>query len=117
MVKVREMDDLFWVWVSTRPKKIIQMIADYPPDILYLLKTSNRRVTIEGYMEDGTFLVSVSGEFNCVAFDRQVFGVLPDDLEECDLPEEKEKLGTFLKTDKEVEQFLDHVCKKGHPEK
>lgn len=80
-------------WVSTRPKVVKELCLRLPPDRLYLLKTSKSRVTIHCYSEDGTVTVNVTGEYNRVLFSRQVFGIKPDDLEECDLPGENEDLG------------------------
>jgi hypothetical protein len=80
-------------WVSQRPARVRDLIQKYgfEPWKLYRLKSSNQRVTIYSYQEpkDGspvTLKVNVSGEFNLVAFERTVFGIPPDDLEECDLP-------------------------------
>lgn len=42
-----------------------------------------------------TCRVGVSGEFNLVTFERDVFGIDPKDLEECDLPGPDELLGTM----------------------
>jgi hypothetical protein len=42
-------------------------------------------------------------------FDRGVFGIKPEDLEECDLPKPEESLGTFLTKQKDVENFCDAV--------
>ena len=80
-------------WVRERPAAIRELIAKYKfdPWTLYRLKTSGHRVTLASFDEpiDGsppTLRVNVSGEFNAVAFERSVFGIKAEDLEECDLP-------------------------------
>ncbi len=73
-------------WTASRPPVIQDLIARFPHDELYRLKSSGHRVTIYSYSENGTMTVDVSGEFNFVAFERRVFGIMPDDLEPCDLP-------------------------------
>lgn len=93
-------------WLSTRPEIIRTLVARVPPFRLYLLKSSNHRVYPYAYGEDGTLTVIVSGEYNAVIFDRQVFGIDPDDLEECDLPPDDEPLGTILTEDEEVEDYI-----------
>lgn len=73
-------------WVASRPPTIQDLCARLPPDRLYRLVPSGSRVTLHSYEEDGTVTVDVSPEFNLTMFNRQVFGVAPEDLEECDLP-------------------------------
>ena len=50
-----------------------------------------------------TLTVNITGEFNLISFDQQVFGIDPDDLEECDLPVEGEPLGEALNEDEQLE--------------
>jgi hypothetical protein len=79
-------------WVRERPAPIREMIEQYKfdPWTLYLLKTSGHRVTLYSFDESKegppTLKVYVSGDYNAVAFERRVFGIKPEDLEECDLP-------------------------------
>lgn len=94
-------------WVKTRPPIVQEMCKKFPPNRLYKLKTSNHRVTLYSFSEDRTITVIVSGEYNAVVFDRKVFGIKPEDLEECDLPDKNEVLGTMLTEDKDVEKFID----------
>ncbi len=84
-------------WVKSRPVSIQAICDRLPPNRLYRLKPSGRRVTLYAYNEDGTLTVDVTGEYNFVVFDRRVVGVKPDDLEECDLPT-NELLGRNRKT-------------------
>lgn len=69
------------------------MAAKKPPELLYKLKSTGHRVIIYSYAEDGTVSVVVSGAFNLVAMNRIVFGIKPEDLEECDLPGPDDPVG------------------------
>lgn len=114
MAKINEFVDLAamneWTeWVATRPPIIQELIALLPPDRLYRMKTTGSRVTLVSYAEDRTVTVFVSGEFNAVMFDRQVFGVSPDNLEECELPAKDDFLGTLLTEPEQVDAFIDAV--------
>ena len=73
-------------WLATRPPAIQAMAQRVRPGRLYFLKTAKQRVYVHSYNEDGTVTVSVDGDFNAVLFERNVFGIKLDDLEECDLP-------------------------------
>lgn len=80
-------------WLEEKPQAIRDMVAKIPPDRLYRIKPDGKRVCIYAYAENGTVSVIVSGKYNLVAMDRLVFGVKPEDLEECDLPGPDEKVG------------------------
>lgn len=103
-------------WVAERPPSIQKMVASHPPNRLYLLKSSNHRVTIYSYCENGTVTVNVTGEYNRVLFGRRVFGISLDDLVECDLPGLDEPLGdTSVEaglTDQDVRDILIPEIKK-----
>lgn len=94
-------------WVKTRPPIIQEMCKKFPPNRLYRLKTTGHRVTLYSFCEDGTISVNVTGKYNAIVFDRCVFGIHPDDLEECDPPNENEPLGTVLTQDNDIGKFLD----------
>ena len=98
-------------WLATRPPVIQELAKLVPPGRLYRLKNAKgelgSRVYVHAYNENGTLTVTVSGEYNLVVFDRDVFGIKPEDLEECDLPSAEERLGTLLTEDKDVHAFLD----------
>jgi len=96
-------------WVSTRPQIIKDLCKRFPPYNLYRLKNSGHRVTLYSYSENGTITVNVTGEYNAVMFDRQVFGIKPEDLKECDLPGTDEEIGTVLTVEEDVEEFIDIV--------
>lgn len=86
-------------WVAERPERVRKVAERLDPWTLYRLKTSNQRVCLLGFDEeqDGrvTVRITVSGEFNLVTFERDVFGIDPDDLEECDLPGPNEQVGSL----------------------
>jgi hypothetical protein len=102
-------------WVDERPEPVKSLAKQFDPWTLYLLKSSDHRVTVHGFFEDGTMSVNVTGQFNLLGFERRVFGILPDDLEECDLPLPGEPLGVTMTE----EETLDHINAKraelGHP--
>jgi len=100
-----EMND----WIKTRPENVQRMIELFPPNKLYRLKTTGNRVTIYSYSEDDTLTVEVSGEYNAVMFERRVFGIKPEDLEECDLPDENESLGAVLTEQEDINNFIQSV--------
>lgn len=93
-------------WVAERPPVVRRIAERFDPWTLYRLKTTNQRVTLLSISEDHTVTVAVTGEFNLVMHDRQVFGINPDDLEPCDLPPPDAKLGTML-TEQEVADNID----------
>lgn len=84
-------------WVAERPAVIQEMIRRLPVNRLYRMKSTGHRCTIYSYNEDETITVNVTGKFNRVMFGRRVFGVSPDDLEECDLPDPSEDVGDTAK--------------------
>jgi hypothetical protein len=66
------------------------------------------------YFEDGTVKVSITGEYNKLVFDREVFGIKPEDLEECELPNDNELCGTLLTLKEDVEAFIHHIKNESH---
>ena len=92
---LKDKEPMWSRWLAKRPPAIRTLIEQYPPNRLYQM-ADGHRVTIQGYREDGTVTVDVSGEFNLVAFERSVFGVDPAELVECDLPDPDELLGALL---------------------
>ena len=94
-------------WVSIRPPVVADLCRRYPPDRLYLMKPTGQRVTLVSYSENGTVTVDVSAQWNCLMFERQVFGVDPTSLEECDLPPDGEPTGALLTTEDEVNSYCD----------
>jgi hypothetical protein len=110
MAKIADLNEAAWgEWVSTRPPAIQAMCAQWPPDRLYRMTDTGHCCTLLSYSEDGTVTVSVSGEYNATMFDREVFGVDPHKLEECDLPGADEPLGTVLTEDADVERYIELI--------
>lgn len=83
-------------WVAARPDSVRLLCERLPPNRLYRIKSTNQRVTIYSYAEDNTVTVNVSGQYNVIVFERQVFGVDANDLEECDMPSPNEPLGAMM---------------------
>ena len=107
-------------WCDSRPSPIAEVARRLPPWKLYRLKSTGQRVTIAAYDEPldeetgepsgnpVTLKVDVDGRFNFVIFDRRVFGVAPDNLEECDdLPDKGEPIGTILTEDADIDDFVE----------
>ncbi len=93
-------------WVASRPDSVRKVAERLNPWTLYKLKSTGQRVTVYSFSEDGTVTVNVTGEFNLITFDRQVFGISPNDLEECDLPSSNEATGALI-TDEQVDDNID----------
>lgn len=87
-------------WVDTRPLAVRILAQRFDPWSLYRFKPSGHRVTVLSFDEriDGTvtLTVLVSGQYNAVLFERNVFGVRPDDLESADVPHPDERTGAVL---------------------
>lgn len=110
MAKIHEWDQAEWDrWVAERPPVVQELCRRFPPNTLYRMKSTGERVTMLGYNEKGTVTVAVSGQYNQVVFERNVFGVPPDDLEECDFPGPDEPLGTLLTENEDIEAFVEHA--------
>lgn len=104
MAVVKELNHTVWEsWVSSRPPIIQEMCRKWPPDRLYQMDTMHR-CTIYSYSEDGMVTVRITGQYNLIPFDRQVFGIDPASLHECDLPRDEVlgamdgSTGSFLPT-------------------
>ena len=76
-------------WIASRPPAIQAMIRRWPPDRWYWLDPPGQYAVLISYGEDETVRVLVSGRHNKgVARDREVCGVDPNNLTECDAPRE-----------------------------
>lgn len=96
-------------WIDSLPEGPRAKANEYPPNKLYRMKDGHR-VVMYSYDEndDGTCTtcqVIVSAKYNFVMFERRVFGVSFDDLEECDLPGPEEKLGNMGLTPEQAVEF------------
>lgn len=83
-------------FVATRPQVVRAAIGALEPWRLYRMKSTGQRVFLYSASEGGTLTVVLSGEYNLVAMEHRIFGIAPDDLEECDLPAAGEPLGVYL---------------------
>ena len=81
-------------WLGQRPPEVRALAERLPPWNLYRMQSTGHRVTMKAYDENGTVRVVVSPQYNCVVFGREVFGVDPDDLEVCEVPEPSELVGS-----------------------
>lgn len=89
-------------WVETRPPAVRDAIRKHAiaPWKLYRLMSSGHRVFVYSISEPKTegepctVTVSISGQFNAVAFERNVFGIAFEDLVECGLPGPDELTGS-----------------------
>lgn len=97
-----EQKKLWAAWVAERPDSVRALCERLPPNKLYRMKSTGNRVTLVSYGEDGTVRVAVTGEYNAVIFEREVFGVDANDLEECDMPAPDEPVGTMFRMEKEI---------------
>lgn len=97
-------------WIAERPDKVREVAKRFEPWSLYRMKSTGHRVTIASFAESDpvTLTVNVTGEFNAVAFERSVFGISPDDLEPCELPEAGDPLGAAM-TAHDVDQNIDEM--------
>ncbi len=113
MAKFEDFDmAAFREWLADRPTIIKELGLKCPPDRLYRFKHSGTRLTVRGYQEDGTLIINVSGQYNRIMFERDVFGVPPEDIEECDFPPEDEEIGVVLTDEEEVKAYLDVLVKR-----
>lgn len=97
-------------WVAGLPPSVRAVAERFDLWSLYMLKSSGHRVTVYSFSESDpvTLTVNVTGEFNAVMFERRVFGIAPDDLEPCDLPEPTEATGAVMsRTD--VDENIDQL--------
>ena len=93
-------------WIATRPEAVQAVARRFDPWTLYRMKSTGQRVCVIGFdeMEAGGVCVrvEVSGDFNFVTHERQVYGIDPDDLVECDLPTAAEITGSLDMTPDEL---------------
>lgn len=95
--------------MASRPPVIQELCRKVPAGNLYRLKDAGQRVTIYSYQEDGTVVVAVLGKYNLVAFERRVFGIKPEDLEECEFPTRGEPLGAILTKQEDIDAHIESI--------
>lgn len=82
---MEDFDEAAWQkWVAERPPVVRAIAERLRPDMLYQLRTTGQRVTLESINEGGTITVGVYVQFNpgMLPPNLAVFGVDPNDLEE-----------------------------------
>ena len=78
----------FSAWLAERPPVIQEMARLAQYNRWYRLKTTGQIVSLYSYNEDGTVTITVAACIeNLSAFAFNVFGVNPNELEECDGPQ------------------------------
>lgn len=81
-------------WYEERPAHIKLAIKERPPFLLYRLKSSGANVFIIAYGDDGTLTVALRQHLNpdlLLIMERDVFGILPGDLEPLyEMPDKEE---------------------------
>ena len=110
MAKIEGFDEAaFAKWLKGRPKVIREMAKRCPLNLLYRLKSTGQRATLYSYSENRTVTVNITGEYNAMMFDRRVFGIDIDDLEECDFPASDEPVGTLLTEQADIDSYVDLI--------
>lgn len=105
-----ELDEAQKAWLASRPPVVQKMFRQIPGNRLYRLKDTGHRCTIFSYCEDGTVSVDITWDFNDnLVFERQVFGISLDNLEECD-PICGPLRPPVLNTEEEIQEYLE-VCR------
>ncbi|KKL82972.1 hypothetical protein LCGC14_1979450 [marine sediment metagenome] len=97
-------------WVASRPEDVAKLARDYPPNRLYRLD-GNQRVVIIAYSESATLRVAVTGQYNYVVMEREVFGIKPEQLQECELPGPDETLGCFATDFGLSQEQVEHLAR------
>jgi hypothetical protein len=74
-------------WIQSRPPIIQEMVTKTPPGRLYRYRSTGQRGMIYSYTEDGCVTVIFPQEYNPWQNEnRQVHGIDPQFLQECDFP-------------------------------
>lgn len=93
-------------FVANLPENIRPIAERLDCWTLYRLRETGQRVIIYSFQDDATVTVAILGKFNRQLHDAMVFGISPDELEECDLPAPDEPLGSMMSAE-EVEENID----------
>jgi hypothetical protein len=89
----------YTAWVDSCPAIVRVVASRFRPWKLYRMKSTGHRVTVYAFDEDSTGVtlqVAVLAKYNLLVFERMVFGIDPDDLEECALPRSDELVGARM---------------------
>ena len=103
-------------WCDSRPPVVKALAERFPPWELFRIKSTGQRVFAISYFEGGTLKVAVTGRFNLVMMETAVFGIKPEDLEPCDLPQPGEPVGAMLTEMEDVEKYKDEMRLKVRPD-
>src|SRR5580765_7300966 len=99
-------------WCIQRPEKVRVVAEQFEPWSLFKMKATGQRVVVTSFGEtkDGniSLTVLVSGRFNLTQFEREVFGISPDELEPCELPSPDEPVGAAM-SGEEVAMNIDNI--------
>lgn len=84
-----ELQSMFEEWIAGEDMtdEIKAIARKYPPWNLYRLKTTDQKVRTISFSDNGTVRVLVSNKYNFDPTNTEVYGIDPNDLEECDIPE------------------------------
>ena len=105
-------------WVAARPDAVHAVAELFEPWSLFRMKPTGQRVVPVAFSEadpdDGdagrvTVRVRILAEFNAVAFERDVFGVDPDDLEPCEPPGPDEPVGSVFTDPADIDAYVDAI--------
>ncbi len=96
-------------WVAERPPVVREICLKYPFDRLYRIKSSGDKGTIHSVSEDGTLTMNIDGTYCRVMFAKNVFGLHPEDIEECELPGPDEELGDWSAKSELNRKYVDEV--------
>jgi hypothetical protein len=100
---------IYEIWLETLSINEREVMKKYKVWKLYKLKSTNQKITIYSvYLNDNDevkLTVIVSSKYNLISFERQVFGIDPEDLEECDLP--TEPVGAILTEEKDINEYIE----------
>lgn len=104
-----ELEEEHLNWLSSRPEKIKEMFKKKPGNILYRLRSTGEYCILYSYNESGNVTVTVPSSLNeNLMFEKQVFGVPLDDLEEVEMPDHYDPdREPRLKTVEEIEVFVE----------
>lgn len=105
-------------WVAERPEIVQRVAKKFQPWKLYRLTTTNHKITLAIFDEEDdntvTLRVNVLAEFNDnLLHERCVFGIVPDDLVECDVPSLEERAVNLQNdpalSNDQVEELIDDL--------
>ncbi|MCK5923538.1 MAG: hypothetical protein KAG66_21565 [Methylococcales bacterium] len=105
----------FFEWAKGLPDKARRSALSHPAVQLYRDARTGHRVYIDSYANDGTVTIVVSGQFNHVAMERNVFGIDVSSLSPCDPPSEDEPVGVTLSDDEQLELINNMRIENGVP--